>query len=69
MLALVVSATTKRQRVKFPCFLQVFGCQVRIPHGHRQALMPQNPLQCKDVAAGHHEVTRKSVPQYMGHLA
>lgn len=23
MLALVVSATTKRQRVKFPCFLQV----------------------------------------------
>jgi len=31
--------------------------------------MAQNPLQRKDVAAGHHEVTREGVPQYVGHLA
>ncbi len=42
---------------------------MRIAHGHRDRGMSQDPLQSEDVAACHHVVTGKGMPEDVGHLA
>ncbi|MDT4843545.1 hypothetical protein D3C80_1135570 [compost metagenome] len=49
--------------------LQMIGRQVRIPHGHRDRGVTEDPLQAEDVPASHHVVAGKGVPKDVGHLS
>lgn len=56
------------KRIKPLRFLEVLRGEMRIAHGHRQALMPQDALKGQHVTAAHHEVARKGVTKTVRHL-
>lgn len=59
----------KSQWIELPSLFQMIRSQVRVPHGHRQTLVPQDPLQSQDVAPRHHEVAGERVAQHVRHLS
>ena len=58
-----------RERIELPCFLEMVRGQVRVPHCHLQARMPEDALQRQNVAAIHHEVAREGVAEYVSELS
>ncbi len=56
------------QWVKADRIIKIIRCKVGISHRLMNVLMPQNFLQCKDIATRHHEVRSERMAQHMNRL-